>query len=96
LPWAERASAEWDVLVQATPLGGEGEEVLPRAALQGQAVLDAAYGEGTTPLVADARARGLTAFTGRDLLAAQAALQFALLTGRQAAVEVLRRAAGVA
>ena len=96
LPWAERASTEWDVLVQATPLGAQGEEVLPRASLQGQAVLDAAYGEGTTPLVADARARGLIAFTGSDLLVAQGALQFARLTGRDVAVNVLRRAAGVA
>jgi 3-dehydroquinate dehydratase/shikimate dehydrogenase len=96
LSWSARAAADWDVLVQATPLGRQGEEVLPASALRGHAVLDAAYGAATTPLVAAARARGLAVFTGTDLLVAQGELQFARLTGREVAVDVLRQAAGAA
>jgi hypothetical protein len=59
------------VLVQATPLGPAGEEVLPEAALRGRAVLDVAYGTGPTPLVAAARGRGLAVVDGRTLLAAR-------------------------
>lgn len=94
LAWEARARAPWDVLVQATPLGPAGEEVLPEVALRGRVVLDAAYGTGPTPLVAAARARGLAAVDGKALLAAQAALQFARLTGREVAVDLLHRAAG--
>ena len=94
LPWEARAGASWEVLVQATPLGPGGEEVLPADALRGRAVLDAAYGEGPTPLMAAARARGLATVDGLELLTEQAALQFARLTGRQVAVDVLQRAAG--
>ena len=93
LPWEARRHATWDVLVQATPLGPGGEEVLPAEALRGRAVLDAAYGAAATPLVSQARARGLPVVDGRTLLAAQAALQFARFTGREVAVEVLQRAA---
>jgi shikimate dehydrogenase len=95
IPWEGRAQVPWDVLVQATPLGPAGEVVFPEEALRGRAVLDAAYGEKPTPLVAAARARGLSVVEGRDLLAAQAALQFRHLTGREIAVEVLHRAGGL-
>jgi shikimate 5-dehydrogenase len=71
----------WDVLVQATPLGRDGEEVLPRRALRGKVVLDAVYREGGTPLVRDARAEGLAVVDGFDLLIAQAELQIEILTG---------------
>jgi len=94
LPWEARAGVPWDVLVQATPLGPGGEEVLPQDALRGRAVLDVAYGPASTPLVVAARTRGLAVVDGVALLAAQAALQFARLTGREVAVDVLQRAAG--
>ncbi|HEX5044859.1 MAG TPA: type I 3-dehydroquinate dehydratase [Candidatus Polarisedimenticolaceae bacterium] len=89
ISWEARAQASWDALVQATPLG-----VFPEEALRGRAVLDAAYGAAPTPLAAAARARGLGVVEGRELLAAQAALQFRHLTGREIAVDVLHRAAG--
>lgn len=83
-PLADLARAPWDVLVNATPLGRGGEEVLPATALKGRAVLDAAYAPRETPLVAAARAAGLAVADGVDLLAAQAALQFERMCGRRA------------
>jgi 3-dehydroquinate dehydratase/shikimate dehydrogenase len=84
--------ARWDVLVQATPAGRNGEEVLHRRHLGGLVVLDAAYGAEPTPLVVAARARGLAVVDGFDLLAAQAALQFERLTGRPAPSEAMASA----
>ncbi len=90
-PWDELHTYRWDVLVQATPLGGGGEVVVPAEHLNGRVVLDAVYGT-RTPLVRDAARRGLCVIDGLELLVAQAALQFQHMTGVPAAVEVLRRA----
>jgi 3-dehydroquinate dehydratase/shikimate dehydrogenase len=78
------ARASWDVLVQATPLGRNGEEFLLRRHLGGRMVLDAAYGAETTPLVRAARSRRLAVADGFDLMEEQALLQFERLTGRPA------------
>jgi 3-dehydroquinate dehydratase/shikimate dehydrogenase len=83
-PLATLHRATWDLLVQATPAGRHGEEILLRRHLTGRLVLDAAYGGEPTPLVRAARARGLAVVDGLALLAAQAALQFERLTGRPA------------
>ena len=82
--WDALPAADWDILVQATPLGAGGEVVLPAGSLRGRAVFDAAYGAAATPLVRAARARGLSVVDGGDLLLAQALLQFEILTGRPA------------
>jgi 3-dehydroquinate dehydratase/shikimate dehydrogenase len=83
-PLTSLPRAAWDVLVQATPAGRHGEEVLSRRHLNGRMVLDAAYGAEPTPLVRAALARGLKVADGLDLLLAQAVLQFTCLTGRPA------------
>ncbi len=83
-PLSALPGAFWDLLVQATPAGRHGEEVLLRRHLNGRVVLDAAYGEESTPLVRAARARGLKVIDGHALLGAQAMLQFERLTGRPA------------
>jgi len=87
----ELEEADWDVLVQATPLGARGERVLPAERIVGSVVLDAVYGPGT-PLVQDARQRGIVAIDGFDLLVEQALLQFELMTGRHPAAERMRAA----
>ncbi|HEX4823321.1 MAG TPA: type I 3-dehydroquinate dehydratase [Candidatus Polarisedimenticolaceae bacterium] len=92
-PWGRLAGAPWDVLVQATPLGAAGEEVVPPRSLVGRMVLDAAYGPRETPLVRAARARGLAVADGLDLLAAQAARQCAILTGLDVGAAVFAAAA---
>jgi len=78
----ELARAEWDVLVQATTLGRDGERWLDPASLRGRVVLEANYGAEPTPLIRDAQAAGLAAIDGLQLLAAQAARQFRCWMGR--------------
>jgi shikimate 5-dehydrogenase len=51
--------------------------------LPGARVLALASGRAATPLVSDARARGLRVIDGHAFLLEQALLQFALLTGLQ-------------
>jgi 3-dehydroquinate dehydratase/shikimate dehydrogenase len=78
----EPGEGEWDLLVNATPRGSAGERFLDPARLTGSGVLDAVYRPGSTALAADARERDLAVIDGFELLAAQAALQFHVLTGR--------------
>jgi len=84
------AGFAWDVLVQATPQGADGEPFLDPGLLGGRVVLDAVYGPRPTALVREARRLGLAAIDGLDLLAAQGALQFRRLTGRPVGRELLR------
>jgi shikimate dehydrogenase len=81
-PLGDLAGSEWRVLVNATPLGGGGERILPPERLRGALVVDAVYGPDPTPLVRDAAERGLAVADGLALLAAQAVRQFRLHTGR--------------
>jgi shikimate dehydrogenase len=55
-------------------------------------VVDLVYRDGTTPLLAAARERGVATLGGLDVLLAQGALSFELWTGRRAPVEVMRGA----
>jgi len=91
-PLSALPGERWDLLVQATPAGKNGEEVLLRRHLDGRMVLDAAYGAEPTPLVLAARARGLAVVDGFDLLAVQAVLQFERLTGRLAPKDAMAAA----
>jgi shikimate dehydrogenase len=56
-------------------------------------VVDFAYGHAETPLIGAARAAGIPAVDGLDLLVAQGALSFERFTGLAAPVEAMRRAA---
>ncbi len=89
-PLAELAEASWDVLLQTTPLGRDGESI-PLGTAQGT-VLDVVYGPRPTPLVSEARRRGLPVIDGLELLVAQAVRQFELLTGRRASAATMDRA----
>jgi shikimate dehydrogenase len=81
------------ILVNATPLGMEGEE-LPGGWLDGRVgLVDLPYGRGDTRAVAEARRRGITVADGIDALVAQAAVSFELWTGIPAPVEVMETAA---
>lgn len=55
-------------------------------------VVDFVYRSGSTQLLAAARAHGLPTLDGLEILVAQGALSFELWTGRQAPVDVMRRA----
>ena len=84
LAWEERGAASWDLLVNATPLGQEGEEApLPAGTLPGSWVFDMVVRAGGTPLVRRALSLGLQAIPGEAMLVPQARLQFRLWTGRR-------------
>ncbi|GAA1906643.1 shikimate dehydrogenase [Lapillicoccus jejuensis] len=62
----------------------------------GTAALDAVYGDGDTPLLAAARARGWAALPGTLMLLHQGARQVELMTGRPAPLEAMRAALAAA
>ena len=81
-----------DLLVNATTLGMQGERVpAPLAGMMpGSTVFDAVYGE--TPLVREARERGLRIVKGEAMLLHQGARSFTLWTGKPAPVAAMRAA----
>ncbi|MEW5765899.1 MAG: shikimate dehydrogenase, partial [Acidobacteriota bacterium] len=83
VPWEDRRRTPWDLLVNATPSGQEEEETPYPFPLAGRTVFDLVVREGGTPLLREARARGLRAVPGEAMLEAQARLQFRLFTGRR-------------
>jgi shikimate dehydrogenase len=84
----------FDVVVNATPLGMHGEPPPFDAARlrTGQFVFDTVY-PAETPLLAEARARGLDAAGGLGMLVHQGALAFELWTSCTAPLDVMRAAA---
>lgn len=82
------------LLVHATPIGtGTDETPVGAEMLRADlAVLDLVYRPSPTRLVREARAAGATARGGAGMLLRQAALSFALWTGRAAPVEAMRAA----
>jgi shikimate dehydrogenase len=55
-------------------------------------VVDLVYRTGATPLLAAAREHGARTLDGLEILVAQGALSFELWTGREAPLQVMRRA----
>jgi shikimate dehydrogenase len=90
-----------DLLVNCTPAGlaepAESFVELPIAEDQVRdyrCVIDFVYARGETALIRSARARGIPAVAGLELLVAQGALSFELFTGRPAPIATMRAAAG--
>jgi shikimate dehydrogenase len=85
---------EANLLVNATPIGtGSDESPVPVQMLRPDlAVLDLVYRPSPSRLVREARAVGAVARSGAEVLLHQAALSFALWTGRDAPVQVMRDA----
>jgi 3-dehydroquinate dehydratase/shikimate dehydrogenase len=92
-------SCEWDVLVNATPVGSAGapdETPVPAQAHRaGSVVFDMVYDPVETRLLREARAAGCVVVDGREMLVAQAAAQFETWTGVEAPVGVMRSAVGL-
>ena len=101
---AHATVAEWDqaaalasdavIVVNATPLGGEGEDPVPDATWHpGQVVVDLVYSPPATPLVEAARAAGADAWGGLGMLVRQAAASFQIWTGQDPPLETMSAAA---
>jgi shikimate dehydrogenase len=58
-------------------------------------VADFVYRTGGSPLIAEARSRGIDCVDGLELLVAQGALAFELFTARRAPVGAMRAAVGL-
>jgi 3-dehydroquinate dehydratase/shikimate dehydrogenase len=88
---------EWDILVNATPVGG-GEwagqvpvtlhEVKPKSV-----VLDMVYEPEWTPFLVAAQSQGARVISGLEMLIVQAAFQSEIWTGEKPAYDVLEKAA---
>ncbi len=91
------ASADWDVLLNATPVGsGACPGALPVAAealRPGAIVFDMVYEPRPTPLLQAARAGGCTAIDGVEMLAAQAQGQLEAWLGQSPPLDRLASAA---
>jgi shikimate dehydrogenase len=90
---ADAPDVSADLVVNATPLGLHGERLPVPVLGPGRLVVDLLYHPTVTPLLADARAAGATAFGGLGLLLHQGALSFELWTGSPAPLEVMSAAA---
>ncbi|TME90258.1 MAG: shikimate dehydrogenase [Chloroflexi bacterium] len=96
LPWADaRQTARIDVLVNATPIGLHGEDLLAEFSFTELplAVVDLIPTAAMTPLVKTARAvKNVVVVDGLSMLLHQAARSFTLWTGREAPLAVMRAA----
>ncbi len=90
--------AAFEVYVHATPLGRRSADELPLPVARlgsGAVVVDLVYGETPTPLVTEARRRGLLAIDGREVLLYQAVPQFRSMTGQGLPLDVARQVLGL-
>jgi shikimate dehydrogenase len=95
------ATSDYRLIVNATAVGmggGSADDLdalrLDPASLYGeQVVVDLAYGDDETQLIAAAKAAGATAVDGREVLVLQAAASLRIWTGMDPPVEPMRRAA---
>ena len=91
---APKLAHDADLVVNATPLGMDGELALPGARFrEGQCVVDLIYTPPSTPLVEAARAAGAEAWGGLGMLVRQAAASFTIWTGQAAPLEAMSAAA---
>ena len=81
-----------EVVANCTPLGLGDEDPLEGIPLGGRVVLDMAYRRGGTALFRRAWAEAAIALQGDEMLLHQGAAAFELWTGRDAPLEVMRRA----
>ena len=96
LPWARVRRFPCDLLVNATSVGlapDIGRAPVPASWITAPIVYDVIYNPPETRLLREARARGITTIGGLEMFVAQAAAQFALFTGREAPVDLMRRVA---
>ena len=95
-PWDESdaLASQADIVVNATPLGARGEEILERTRFHGgQIVIDLITDPPETALVARARVAGASAWGGLGMLVRQGAESFRIWTRAEAPYDIMLRAA---
>jgi 3-dehydroquinate dehydratase/shikimate dehydrogenase len=97
LPLAGFASDRYSIVVNATPVGGDGEGLpfVVDGARKDAVIVDLVYGARPTPLVASARMAGQVAIDGMDVLLMQAQTQFRLMTGEEMPNGLAQRTLGL-
>lgn len=94
--WEDRATVEYDVLVNCTSLGMHpkpDESPLPASALRrGTIVFDTVYNPLETKLLREAKAAGATIVYGTEMFVRQAEHQFRLFFGAEPSLDVMRSA----
>lgn len=96
IPWDDAVSSatDYDMVVNATPLGTGSGDPLPEAQWRaGQVVVDLVYEPPSTALVERARAAGALAWGGIGMLVHQAAASFGIWTGQDPPLETMSAAA---
>lgn len=90
IPLPEFNAEGYDLIVNATPVGRDSDEVPFRLEdLDDQAVvIDLVYGAQPTPLIANSLAREQIVIDGRDVLLSQVLRQFRMMTGQDMPVTV--------
>lgn len=93
---AELRSHDWDVLINATPVGSRealDETPVPAGLHRADSVVfDMVYDPLETRLLREAAAAGCTVINGLEMLIAQAAAQFETWTGQEAPTDVMKAA----
>jgi shikimate dehydrogenase len=98
-PVDDPSQADYELVINSTAVGLGGEDVFEELPLSvedfvpGQVVVDMVYGKDRTALLSAAEAGGATAIDGIEVLVQQGALSFAIWTGREAPLDVMRAAA---
>ncbi len=96
---ADLVRRDYDVLVNATPVGTSGGRTalpVPARAVRGLLVFDLVYNPPETALLRLARKRRILTLNGLEMVVRQAAEQHTLFTGHEPPLDVMREAARAA
>ena len=86
------AKLEFDVIINATPvgMGGNGSTPLTDKELKAKYIFDLVYNPMQTKLLATAKAKGLQTISGVEMFVQQGAQQFQIWTGKPAPIAEMR------
>jgi shikimate dehydrogenase len=94
VPWHSRERAEFDILVNATPIGmvpHVHRSPMPMHCLEGKIVFDAVYNPPLTRLLSEAGKVGARIIPGTEMYVHQGARQFRLYAGVPADLRMMKR-----
>lgn len=96
LPLPDFDAEGYDIVVNATPVGRDSDEVpFKIERLNSEAVIiDLVYGSRPTPLVGSTRAREQVVIDGREVLLTQVLHQFRMMTGKEMSAALARETLG--